>query len=97
MMQITVKPEAEQDLRDIGRYIARDNPGGAISYIRVLRQQIAKIADHPRSYPVRDDLGDGLRKAVYGKYLILFVITDNDVIEILRVLHGARDLGEVFS
>jgi toxin ParE1/3/4 len=39
----------------------------------------------------RDDLAPGLRSVVAGKYLVFFRASDA-AIEVLRVIHGARDI-----
>lgn len=49
------------------------------------------IASRPESFPARPDLGEGLRVARHHRYLVFF--THNaERIEVLRILHGARDL-----
>jgi plasmid stabilization system protein ParE len=37
-------PQAEIDLEEVGDYIALDNPGRAVSFIREIRQHCEKIA-----------------------------------------------------
>lgn len=40
----------------------------------------------------RDDLINGMRSFPYQAYIIFYRITDTTV-QIVRVLHGARDIG----
>ena len=94
-MNFRVSDEAKRDLRDIGRYIARDNPERAVSFVDELGGTIREAAKRPMSYPARDDLLPGLRSALHKPYLILFRV-EADVVEIARVIHGARDLSAAF-
>ena len=89
-----LRPKALQDLEAIGDFIAVDNPKRAVSFIDELLTLCATIADHPQAHQRRDDLADGLRQAVYGRYLILFTVDQRDVV-IERVLHGARRLEDL--
>ena len=50
-----------------------------------------QTAERPGSFPARDELRKGLRSARHGRYLIFFLETSDEV-QIVRVLHGARDL-----
>jgi toxin ParE1/3/4 len=97
MSAVIITPAAGRDLKDIGRYIARDNADRAISYVRELRAKIAKIGDNPKIYPVRGDFDLGLRSVPYHRYLIFFHIAENEVVEIVRVMHGARDIDSMFE
>jgi toxin ParE1/3/4 len=45
----------------------------------------------------RDELRPGLRSAPYKPYIVFFSYHDDEAVEIVRVLHGARDLTEVFE
>lgn len=86
-----LRPKALQDLTDIADFIAADNPGRAVSFIDELMAVCADLAAHPRAYQRRDDLAEGLRQAVHGRYLILFSTDDAGVV-IERLIHGARRL-----
>ena len=90
-MQLVIKPLAEQDLEAIGDYIARDNPARAVTFVRELRDHCQRIANNPLGYRERPELSPGLRSCGHGNYVIFFDVFP-DVVEIVRVLHGARDL-----
>ncbi len=55
-----------------------------------------ETAERPGSFPARDDLHPGLRAARHGRYLIFFLETA-DAVQIVRVLHGARDLPRILG
>jgi plasmid stabilization system protein ParE len=56
-----------------------------------LRSHCRGLADFPKAAPLRPGVGDDVRMAVHGRYLILYVVHD-DLLEIRRVVHGSRDL-----
>lgn len=96
MKPLGYAPVALADLKAIGRYIAKDNPGRAASFLAELRVKAAQAALRPRSFPQRDDVSPGLRAARHGRYLILFRDLADEV-RVVRVLHGARDLKAAFD
>jgi plasmid stabilization system protein ParE len=46
-MKLRFRPEARQDLRDIGDYIARDDGRAARRFVRMLREKCALIGRNP--------------------------------------------------
>jgi len=90
-MKFRIASAARQDLREIAEYIARDNPVRAVSYVKELNDRIRSVAVRPLIYPERESWRKGLRSAHHGRYHIVFRI-EGDVVEFLRVLHGARDI-----
>lgn len=92
-MRCEISPLAESDLREIGDYIARDNPRRAEGFIDELLVRSRQIADMPTAYPARNDLAPGLRACSHQRYIIFFTATDTGV-RIERIIHGARDITE---
>ncbi|MGD9713166.1 MAG: type II toxin-antitoxin system RelE/ParE family toxin, partial [Thermomicrobiales bacterium] len=82
-------------LIEIGDFIAQDDPDRAISFLAEIEAKMVQAADHPGVFPMRDDVLEGLRSARHGRYLVFFMVTDEEV-QIVRVLHGARDLPSIF-
>jgi toxin ParE1/3/4 len=83
--------EALQNLRDIGDYIAEDNPSRALTFVRELREKALGIGRMPRAYPLVGQFdGDDVRRRVHGDYLILYTVEAERVL-ILFITHGARD------
>jgi len=90
-LKVRLADQANADLREIGRWIARDNPAGARAFSRTLRDKCLSLARFPRRHPIVGELrGFPLRKRTYRAYLIFYVITA-DHIEVVRVMHGSRD------
>lgn len=96
MNRFEIKQRAEEDLREIGAFIARDNPDRAESFIFELIERIAWIGENPLLYRERFDWDPGLRVAHHGRYRILYRARD-DFVEILRVAHSARDLDAILD
>ncbi|HKT54249.1 MAG TPA: type II toxin-antitoxin system RelE/ParE family toxin [Caulobacteraceae bacterium] len=87
---------AEEDLIDIWPYIARDNLGAADRLLDRLDQACELLAENPRLGPARPDLAEGLRYFAIGNYLLLYGEASYGV-EIVRVVHGARDLPDLLG
>ena len=90
------RPAALADLEDIYDHIARDNPPRAWSFLEELREAGRSIAEHPRAGWARPELGQGIRSRAHGNYVIFYWLRNNRV-EILRVIHGARDIPAIFG
>lgn len=91
MPRLVILPAARDDLLGIGDFIARDNPGRAITFVGEIEAKMSEVAARPASFPARDDIHAGLRAARHGRYLIFFIAQGREV-RIVRVLHDARDL-----
>jgi toxin ParE1/3/4 len=94
--RLVILPAARADLIEIGDFIAQDNHGRALSFLAEIEAKMRQAAERPESFPARDDVREGLRSARHGRYLIFFLNRGEEV-QIIRVLHGARDLLRVFG
>jgi len=82
---------AEAELEAIGDWIAEANPTRALSFVMELRRRCEALSDVPRGFPLVPRYeGFDVRRRPYGDYLIFYRVL-NDTVEILHVLHGARD------
>lgn len=90
-MRIVFADIAEMDLENIGDYIALSNPFRAVSFVREIRAKCLDLAEVPRAFPLLSKHeSTGIRRRVHGSYLIFYRI-GGDVVEILRILHGATE------
>jgi toxin ParE1/3/4 len=86
--------QSEEDLIEIWLYIAQDNPPAADRVLDDMEQRFIMLADNPQMGRYRPDIAPELRYFISGKYLILYrALTDG--VQIVRVIHGARDLPNV--
>lgn len=84
------------DLREIVRYIARDNVDAAGRMGRLILGKVDALARFPRTgRMVPEYRRDNLREIIVAPYRVVFQIDDaNGVLNVVRVRHGARkDIG----
>jgi toxin ParE1/3/4 len=94
-MKLQVAPLARLDLDHIHDYIARDKPAAARKWLKLTTNQFKLIATNPYVGQARKDVGIDLRSVSHGNYVIFYRLRSN-VLEIVRVLHGARDIQGLF-
>ncbi|NDV28623.1 type II toxin-antitoxin system RelE/ParE family toxin [Desulfovibrio sp. JC010] len=96
MAQFTLLRKAEDDLIEIWKYIAEDDQDAATRTLRSLEKKFHLLAANTKLGPARPDIAPDLRYFVDGNYLILYREA-GDGIEIVRVVHGARNLKALFE
>lgn len=85
---------ALRDFQDIHDYIAKDNPDAALEFIERLEKRCKRLCEMPGVGRKRDELRPNTRSATEGDY-VLFYRKLNGGIEILRVVHGKRDMSNI--
>jgi toxin ParE1/3/4 len=95
-MSVQFSIEASRDLEEVKNYISRDNPDAAVRLILLIREKCTLLAQQPGIGRDRSDILSGLRGFPVGNYVIFYQPT-NDGIAVVRVLHGARDIPELFD
>ncbi|GLK80016.1 type II toxin-antitoxin system RelE/ParE family toxin [Methylopila turkensis] len=89
-MKVVVTRRARSELRDIGRYVAGDDPAAAERLVADLYARLAALADvAERGMVVGISRTRPIRRLVHGAYLIIYTV-DVDAVRVLRVVHGAR-------
>jgi toxin ParE1/3/4 len=91
MSQLKFSRRSQRDLNEIWDHIAEDDRGAAERFSAAVRQKCRILAENPRLGRARDELRKGLRSFPVGKFLIFYRPLE-DGIEVVRVLHGARDI-----
>lgn len=95
--RVDVSEPAENDLRDIVRYIASQlsAPISALHMMEIFEEAMACLSDMPQHCPLVADerLSQmGYRKLTVKNYIVFFSIDEkNKVVNIERVLFGRRD------
>lgn len=90
------RPQAESDLREISDYIAQNNPETAIRFLLKLNEQFKILAENPFLGRSREELLADLRGFPFGNYVVFYLPLDNGI-EIVRILHGSRDISTFFK
>jgi toxin ParE1/3/4 len=93
---IVLQPRAKADLADIWEFIADDSDEQADAFIDLIDQKFQMLAQQSGIGRRRDELADGLRSFPVGRYVIFYLAIPGGV-QIVRVLHGARDLEVAFT
>ncbi|MDM9623008.1 plasmid stabilization protein [Rhizobium sp. AC44/96] len=92
-MILEFSSEAENDLEQIADYIAEHNPLRAILLIRELQSKREELVDSPNGFALVPRYEHhGIRRRVYGNYLISYRVETGTVV-IIHILHGATDYG----
>jgi toxin ParE1/3/4 len=98
MPRLVLAPEARQDLREIRDHIAKDDPKAARRVVTRLRDLARVLAGAPAMGRDRPELGAQIRSFVADRYLLFYrPLRPAAGIEIVRVLHDARDIDAVLS
>ena len=98
MGRLLVAPEARLDLREIRDHIAKDRPEAARRVLMRLRAMARPLADAPAIGRLRPELGADIRSFVADRYVLFYRPLNRSVgIELVRVLHGARDVDAILS
>jgi toxin ParE1/3/4 len=89
---------ARADLLAIDAYLcAVAGEKAADRFVLRLIAKVESLRVMPERYRIRDELQPGLRAVLVDRYLVFYLVTD-DVVSIVRVLHGAREITvELFS
>lgn len=95
MSQVTRRRLAEADILEIWDYIADDNPAAADRWVDQLDRQFRMLATQPKMGRARNELAPGVRSFPFGRYVVFYVLLDVGI-DVVRVLHGARDVDAVF-
>jgi len=94
-MDYAFSPLADDDLDEIWLHIAQDNEPAADNMIRKIFDAIGLLTEQPLMGRARDELWPQIRSFVVLPYVIFYRLTP-EAVEIVRVLHKARDVDAVF-
>lgn len=90
--------QAEQDLFDIWAYVAADNPDAADRLLRAFEELFSKTSDFPELGRSVDWLVPEHRMLTRGTYALIYrLVASRRVVELVRVVHGARDWPALFD
>lgn len=88
---IVITDSALSDLEDIENYISQDSPAIARKFISRIFDKIDQLYTYPLSgKPIPELKNNSIRELFINKYRIVYQIVDDNRINILRIVHGAR-------
>ena len=95
MARLVVSNEARQDMAEIWAHIAADNESAADGVVASIHERFATLVENPMAGRSRVELLPNLRSFPAGSYAI-FYFPMEDGVEVMRVVHGARDITTMF-
>ncbi len=95
MIKVRRTKRANADLISIWRYVAQDNPEAATEQLLELERKFRLLSFFPKIGRMKEDIRKGLRVFPCDAYVILYRETARSI-EIVRVVHGARDLRKAY-
>lgn len=96
MPVVLLTSQAERDRLEIILTIAEDNPLAADRLLDAIDEKCRLLARTPELGRKRFELAAGLRSLAIGNYVI-FYRPAAEGIQVIRVLHGARDIPGQFQ
>lgn len=94
-MKVVISEAAYADLLKIGRDIQQDSPERAETFVSELYDRCQRLGGMPRAFPLLPNWEErGVRRRPYREYLIFYRV-EKERVEILHVLHGARDFEKI--
>jgi plasmid stabilization system protein ParE len=95
MRRIEWSEPAQQELREIRSYIARDSVANARRFVRTVRDAVGGTQLFPDAAArVSEWDFKNIREVFVGQYRVIYEF-DTDVIHVLTVIHGARQLPDL--
>jgi len=93
MASLTIKltESAYSDIEDVENYVSQSSPKIGRDFVTKIFTKIEILYDHPRiGRKVPEFDNDRIRELMQGKYRIAYRIVSDDLIEVLRIIHGSR-------
>lgn len=97
MSNVVWTPAAEQDLENIFLHIGREqqSPRAAARVIRDIVEKADTYAAEPLLAMIRHEFGPSIRAFYVHRYVIFYRAAAQGI-EVIRVIHGSRDMFRVF-
>jgi toxin ParE1/3/4 len=95
MTRVEITHPARDDLEAIWAYIARDSAESADRLVDRIHELCLLYASQPEAGTRADHFGPGLRYFSAGNYVVFFR-HESDSLLVIRVLHGARHIDDLF-
>jgi addiction module RelE/StbE family toxin len=93
MVQINWTLQAKDDLKSIAEFIARDSVRYAKLQVVKIKARTGVLKSHPQAGKVVIEINDQkIRELIEGNYRIIYKIISKNRVDILTILHSARDL-----
>lgn len=102
-MKINVTPRARRDQNDIVEHLAPESLDAALLFIAKLHETYAVIGAQPRVGHTRPDVRGEAKRDIrclvvsgFPNHLVFYRVNGDDI-DVVRILHGARDIRSVMD
>lgn len=96
MTEPRITSQAEADLLEVWRYVAKGGETRADAFLDTVLKQCHQLVQFPRMGRDRSNLATNLRSFPVKMFVIFYRPVD-DTVEIVRILYGARDIETIFQ
>jgi len=100
MRDLHFTAEADRNLAEIAVYIATESSSRdmAVRFTERLVAKCRQLASLPATLGIaRPELRADIRSTPYQGYVVFFRYQDENVLEIVNILHGSRDIDSYFD
>jgi toxin ParE1/3/4 len=95
-----LRPRALTDLAEIWAYIARQSAEGsadrADAFVDLVDSKFQALSRRPGLGRRRPELNSDIRSLAVGRYVVFYLPLSRGI-EVVRVLHGSRDIESIFE
>lgn len=97
MARVVYAPLAEQDVRNIAAYLVEHSQSLTVGFrfLDAIEYRCSQYASQPELGERCADLGRAVRRFTVGNYVVFYRAAQTGI-EVLRVLHGSRDVPTAF-
>ena len=96
MPTVVVRPRALDDLAEIWAYIAENSPDRADAFVDLVNSKFQALSRRPGLGRRRPELAPNIRSLTVGRYVVFYLPLSRGI-EVVRVLHGSRDIESIFE
>jgi toxin ParE1/3/4 len=96
MPNLLLRPRALTDLAEIWAYIAEGSPDQAEGSVGLLDSKFQALSRRPGLGRRRPELNPDIRSLAVGRYVVFYLPLSRGI-EVVRVLHGSRDIESIFE
>jgi len=94
MANVRRSPQAEADLEAIFDYLEKNASALTQRYADAFEEKARLLANFPEMGRPRPEIGPAFRSTLVDPYVIFYRV-EGDEVQILRILHGKRDLRSI--
>jgi toxin ParE1/3/4 len=96
MPVVRIARAANEDLVEIWGYVAQINREAAVGLIKDFWIKFEILSRNPKIGRIRREFSPDLRSLPIKNYVVFYRPVDNGI-EVIRILHGSRDIERIFE